>query len=690
MKPTFVPTEDGLEIIDRIERHRYRLTMHTAVSPESVGCNQIQYPIDAAVSVTADKITLPTNELVHVRDRTGTMVAEIRPAEQTVLPEATYTLELSTPLKLYIRLESSVHIYSDAERTHIALDEATEAVIGARSYHTRPAGTITTSAKPTDVMQAVSAFGSALKTTTPEQSYPTLRGHPPALELGSKLHIPDNLERLDTGIRIEIPPTLSHVLSITTLSYYLGANVVSSSTPKLVTTDGYTHEFSDNDSFDSNVTEVLKQIFFLDCLVRTEGTSPSPLYEREVSEPIVDFDIADVYEQPLAARIETYLKVPFETIEPYIPDWRLETKLKPTAETIEFLPFVANDLAIVRVQDHVEDISPTARKKTAAIEEFTRADSTRSSQSSRGEGAQSTSDIQSRVQTIQQCWSSNDTSDITSTVPLSAFQNSIGRNPRKDPIEINVICNDPSMREELISVHSTYGDRKELPFDVTIHHDLTTDEFKRVLAQQSDFLHYIGHIDKDGFQCQDGKLDAESVKSVGARAFLLNACQSHDQGLALVEAGSIGGIVTLSEVVNSGAVDVGSMIARLLNRGFPLYAALDITRKESIVGEQYRIVGNGITAIAQSKMGAPNVCSVIRDNNGISIEMKTYTAAGTGIGGVFTPYLDTIGTYYLSPGKTERIPVTKTQLERLFSLDEIPVLIDGAIQWSKDIGVTDL
>jgi hypothetical protein len=35
-----------------------------------------------------------------------------------------------------------------------------------------------------------------------------------------------------------------------------------------------------------------------------------------------------------------------------------------------------------------------------------------------------------------------------------------------------------------------------------------------------DFLHYIGHIDADGFECRDGRLDVRTLDRVGVDAFL--------------------------------------------------------------------------------------------------------------------------------------------------------------------------
>ncbi len=684
MKPRFNATADGLEIIDPIERHRYQFTTHEEVSPVPVDCDQIPYPIGAAVEVTTEMLTLSTRDTVYVHDEDGTML-EVGPHEQRLLPDGSYVLDLSLPLKVYVHIESPVHIYSDPERTHVALDDTTRAVIGARSYHTRPAETITTTADPADVMQAVSTFGSALKTTAPDRSYPTLRGHPPAIWLGDELAIPDSiLPPPEDVVRIEVPPTLRHVFVVTPLAYYLGAAVVPGPEPRLCTDSGYTHAFETDggDGFESAVARVLKQVFFLDCIVRTEGPIQLPLNERQTIEPILEFDIEAVYDQPRDRQLETYLQQSASTLQPYLPEWQLENIVPATPESVEFLPFIADDLAVIKTADDTESATTVSPACSQAIEEFTRGDFVRRSRTGSG-GVPSTT--KSPHQTITQRWTGIHSSPITSTTPLSAFHHGIDRTPRDDPIRIDVICNEDDMHAELETVNEVYGTHTELPFDVTVHDDLTTTELSDVLSQATDFCHYIGHIDADGIQCSNGKLDTSSLETVGAKAFVLNACQSHNQGIDLVEAGSIGGIVTLADVVNDGAVSVGSTIARLLNRGFPLYAALDIARQETVVGEQYRLVGDGFTTIAQSETRVPTVCSITQDDDELCVELGMYVGTGTGIGGLFSPHIESTDSYYLLPRNTGTIRMTREEFEELVTAESFPLLFENEIYWDESV-----
>ncbi|MFB1063400.1 hypothetical protein [Natrinema sp. H-ect4] len=617
------------------------------------------------------------------------MVAKVPPSEQVDLSHGEYTLDISGPMKVYAKVDSSVDIYSDSEQTYVNLGDSTQVILGARSFHERPAGTITTTTDPEDVMAAVSAFGSALKTTTPERTYPTLRGHPPRLEIGDDLHIPNKFDREEIGIRIEVPATLQNTFIAAPLAYYLGADVVPGTSPELITESGYRYSFDCGNGFDTAVKQVLKQVFFLDCVVRTEGTTPFPLHEREMVESVLEFEPEVAYDQPLVERVETFLDVPYSTLQPYLPNWQLETQFEPTAEYIEFLPFVTNDLAVVKVQDQSDSssvIDPAAKK---AVNEFTRDSSdfvrSASSQNIRGNKAISISNNLPQLPTILQSWTGIDNTEITSTVPLVSYESSIGRTPKDGPIEIEVICNDNDMREELESVNGTYGTRKELPFETTIHYDLTTSALAEVLARDSDFLHYIGHIDTEGFQCSDGKLNAATVDTVGAKAFLLNACQSHEQGLHLIKAGSIGGIVTFGNVVNSGAVSIGSLIAQLLNLGFPLYGALDITRQENVLGQQYRMVGDARTTIAQSETRIPNVCLVNDEKEDTRADVVPYISAEIRRGGVFFPYLEPVDLYSVIPHRIEKVSVTNAQLEDFYSEGEFPVLLNGEVQWSGEL-----
>ncbi|APX97309.1 hypothetical protein [Natronorubrum daqingense] len=690
MKPKFKRTNDGIVIIDPIERHRYRLITQTTVSPTPVRTARLEYPVDAAVEISTNTITLPTNKHVYIRDESGAMVAEAKPPNPTSMPAGQYTLELSASLKIYLEATGSAYVYFDADQTHIAFGDETRVVVGARSYHTRPAQQITTTTAPTDVMTAVSAFGSALKTLEADRSYPTLRGHPPSLKIGDEVAIPDSLDTPDTGVEITIQPTHRQLFPVVSLAYYLGASVVPGPSPQLTTDRGFEYPLDTGESFERTVGRVLKHVFFLDCIVRTAGITPLPLAERPAVESHLPFDIDALYDEPLAVQLERYLEVPHSVIADHIPEWRLEVHCRPTPDRAPFLPFIANDLAIVQTTDSNTTHQSTSTQQRRAVADFTRSGTTENRHERSGNESSSES-IPTTGKTVQQVWQRASESTLRSTTPLSAFYNNVDRRPGADPIEIDVVCTDERMSDELETVNGVYGTHEELPFDVTVSYDVTVAELEEILSSNGDFFHYIGHIDTGGFQCTDGVLSAETVDEVGVKAFILNACQSHEQGIHLIESGSVGGITTRGDVVNNGAINVGGVVARLLNHGFSLYAALNLARKESTVAGQYQIVGDGTTTIAQPTTGVPALC-VFHDGitdpvsaDEFTVSLETYEGAGTKKGSVVTSHLEPITSYYLHPKRIESVSATPQQLEDFLRLKETPLLVDDEIRWSDDV-----
>ncbi|WP_226377468.1 hypothetical protein [Haloterrigena turkmenica] len=622
--------------------------------------------MDSAVEITTSGFEIPSSNVVYVRDSNWTLIDEVRLNEQLDLPEKEYIIDISTGIKLYATAKSEVHIQNKDRNTVIRFGERTPITVSARSHHTRPATTISTTAEPTDVMEAISMFGSALKTTGSERSYPTLRGHPPTITVDNELNIPDELTLPNTGVRIEVPPTLRHAFVVAPLAYYLAATVVPGPKPRLVTDSGFSCSLESKDGFNSVVSRVIRQIFLLDCIVRTEGTTPIQLYERQELESVLDFNIEDIYGQPLENQLEAYLSTPFAEIASYIPEWRLKTDLKEIPEHVEFLPFIVAGLGTISVEQDASAPTQIAFDGTSA----------------------NTTD-ESETVTASQSWHDGHT-EITSTILLSAFENGIDQTPRDGPLEIVVVCNDQAMRDELLSVYSSYGNRDDLPFDITVFQDLTTAELEEVLSRKSDFLHYIGHIDSDGFRCSNGQLDAANVEKIGAKAFLLNACQSHDQGLQLIEAGSISGIVTLDTVANKEAVRIGRTISNLLNYGYSLYAALDITRMETNLGNQYHVIGDGKKTITQPETGLWSIYAIDTDSGSATISIKSYSGNQEQKGSLFIPYLNSIDEYYISPNQIGPISVEKPQLVKFINSDRFPVLLDGQFQWSNEIKLSDL
>lgn len=262
-----------------------------------------------------------------------------------------------------------------------------------------------------------------------------------------------------------------------------------------------------------------------------------------------------------------------------------------------------------------------------------------------------------------------------------AFYNRLGRTPSDDDIDITVVCNAAEMGQESNIINEVYGSRDELPFDVSIHRDLSVQELQAVLEDDTDFLHYIGHIDAGGFECSNGRFDASSMNETGVDVFLLNACTSYEQGKHLIKAGSIAGVVTLQDVINSGAERVGKTLARLLNEGFPLVVALKIARSQSIMGGHYLVIGDGSIDIAQPKGFLPNLCNITKLRDHWRLQWITYPTYEHGIGTVSTPFIEGCDEYYLASGDNGEFDLTDDELDEFLQLGEGPIKMGSELTW---------
>ena len=257
-------------------------------------------------------------------------------------------------------------------------------------------------------------------------------------------------------------------------------------------------------------------------------------------------------------------------------------------------------------------------------------------------------------------------------------------------IRVLVVCNDPKMSEEN-AVGDIYGMREWVEFDITTHEGLATDELAALLREDVDFLHYIGHVDDDGIRCADGHLDARTLSEVNVGAFLLNACQSYQQGRAMVDAGALGGVVTLTEVLNRTATEIGRTVAHFLNQGFSLLSMLDLLEESHRLAQRYMVVGDGNVSLVESESGTPYSASIAKsDDAEYQVELSGYPSRNYHIGTLFRTYIDEEGQFYLNSGTFDSFSVTAERLGEFLNMQAFPVKFDQELYWSNDLNVFDL
>ena len=695
----FEPTADppGITVLDQVEQLQYQLFTPETVSPTTIPADELHFAAGSGLRVESEEIGVHSGVAVVVRDENGDMLAEIDHLERESFAEGKYIIELCAQIKTYLEVSGPVEIHRDMLETRCVFDTTAEIDVGFLSRHTQPAATVTTTPDPIDMMAAISTFGSALKTTSPERSFPLNRGHPPQIEIGGSLDIPESLEPPETGIRVEVPPRRDTIYPVATLAYYLGAEVVPGQAPRLVTDHGFEYTFDHPHGFETDVGQTLKRLFLLDCVTRTAGKHKIEMHERRVLDRRLDLDWEDLYDIPLARRLESYLAVPDTLLDDQIPEWRLTVHVEPTAETARQLPFVVDDLGIVRTANGPTP-AVTASEPTDKLTRAPPADGDVLTRSPSGAvDTRSTSgsiDEMSFVEpeqtdSFEQAWIGDNVPIGASKLVIEAFRNRLDREVTEGDISITIVLNDERMHEERTLVNQAYGTRDDLPFDVVIKEALTTAELRQTLKTDCNFLHYIGHIDDNGFECVDGRLDVSTLDNTGVDAFLLNACHSYHQGLSLVRAGAIGGIVTLTEIVSDRAVHIGETIAHLLNTGFPLRAALTIAQEEHILGGQYIVVGDGGMAVSQPKSQIPNLLDIKPVEEEVDVTVQTSVTDSFALGSLFRPHLS--DEFFLSSGEIGTFRVSKEELADFLNQENVPVrTCENELDWSFDVDPTNL
>ncbi|TKX49036.1 caspase family protein [Halorubrum sp. ASP121] len=701
---------DGITVTDHIENTQFEVYTDRPVEPRRRPESDHYFPVDASVAIETGSIEIPRVAVVETRAGDGTLLTH---GDCYTMPDGTYHVGINpAPTKLYLTFDAGFSVSTTDRTTRIDLDAPGTVGLGFRSLHQTPAGTITTPTDPESLMDAVSLLGSALQTTSPERSFPTLRGHPPLIEPGDEFRVPERVEPVDSGVRIVVPPEYRYLYPVVSLAYYFAADVVPGDDPRMEG-DGWTYPLEPG--FEARTAQVLRQSFHMDCLARTEGFYPVDLHERETTD--LDLDWGRLYDLPLAERLGEYLDVPFADVEPELPQWTLTTDVRPDPGNVEMLPFVAGELSIVRSPETVTPVEDdggagvgflggpdrsSARATRREVpaggglgdDEFVRggasAAATRGADASaeRGAVAAQTDFVRPEpVDTVEHAWVGDGVPLDANKATLDAYHRRlVTEEVEQSRISVLVVCNDAQMREEG-KVANLYGLRDMVQFDIEVRHSLTREEMRDVLASDVDFLHYIGHVDDRGMQCADCYLDlTDEDLEIKVSAFLLNACQSYQQGEALVHRGSRGGIVTLSDVANSPATKLGRIIARLMNSGFNLRTALHVAKRELITGHQYIVVGDGGTTVCQSRSGIAVVFGISEQGTeSYNLSADFYPNGNHGVGSLSWLSLPVTEDNHYVPTQLTVEDVPAKELTDLLDLELLPVFYSDELVWSDNL-----
>jgi len=711
---SFVPTDDppGVRVADLLSGRQYSLRTSTtgAPDPSPVDADAIPFPVSGAVAVETDAIRVADEYSAYVRDADGDLVAFVDLDERKRIPPGDHYVELTTPVKTYLGVREGFDCAVDPDPdatagTRLELDAPGRVAIGARPWRVSPEYELVVGDDAESLLHALSYLGSALHTRSPERSFPTLRGHPPAIRVGDGFDVPDDLSKPHSGVRIEAPPTLPAAYAVAPLAFYLAAEVVPGDRFAVRTDDGF--EYAPTTAGDGTgragtgghavaeaAHDALERCLVFDCLVRTEGYYPIDLQERRDFEAAMsdlddghdvhfDLDFAALYDASLAERTATALELPREPIEAVAPRWPVAAVVEPGPAATEALPSLLDKLATVRAADPPRYSGDEARGH--ALRNF----------ASPGDGPFRSASL---VFDGQEVFVDLPDADADRTiwvgegVPFDAAKfRRAGyehRQRRADELtdatlRVDVVSTEAEMDEELEAAKEAYAFREDREVDPRFHRRLSSGQLRDLIESGTDFLHFIGHATPEGLTCFDGDLDVATVDRSRVDAFCLNACESYRQGKLLVERGSVGGIVTYRDVSDGIAATVGPAIARLLEEGFPLGVAREVLRATTNVGGQYAVVGDESVVLAQPAGGPPFVRDVTETAEGYRVRLPSFAASASrfGIGALMTYSVGPTGRQYLVSGTAGPFDLAENEFREFAEEGNGPLVVDDELRW---------
>lgn len=641
----------------------------------------IPRPIDGAIVGVASELRLPAGH-VSVRNEREEDHLELGDDRGPLeLDDGRYLIDISTALKTYVGFDGKATVRKTADFGSVILEfpERRSLTLGFRSRHQRPAATITTRPSPAGLATALSHVHSSIKTTSPDRSFPTLRGHPPRLRVGDRTSVPEELidETSETGIEFVVPPDWGTLYVLAPLVYYLQATVSIGDleTPRLQAHScDVDHELPSTPELQDETASLLRHVFYLDCLVRNSGPYGSDIAEMTALDEN-GLNAGEVYRQSPAQRLSEYLSVPREMISPYIPDWHLSTYVSPDSSRVRSLPYLLDNMSLIYLPE-------TTELSGSELLERSLSDFYRLSQDT------TVADVEVVKPSLGHGrvhgWLADGIPIEVFKATHAAFENRLDYLERAGgDVDVVVVLNDDDMAGERDTTADVYRERaEELPMSVTVRRNLRRDKLTTVFQEHNAFVHYIGHCEESGLRCPDGTLGASDIAACNTQTFFLNACGSYHEGMELVNRGAVAGAVTFNEVLDKQAATVGTTFARLLVQGFSFGRSIQLARRRIMAGKDYAVVGDGTYSLTQSESLVPHLYHVERTDSGFELTCDALTTRTTG------------GIYYLHLGNQRRQFLYGTESQYQISRDELldflgrtngPVMYEDSFLWPSEL-----
>jgi hypothetical protein len=649
---------DAGEVVCRIDTSGWR---------ESRSGPSVDPPVEAAISGQVSELRFPPGRV----DLAG--APETEPLATGGGPvhvaDGADILRIDAGVRAYLAPGGDATVTRLPRGTDVSFSGTAPVTVGVQS--SGPDHTITVPGRPHGVATALTYASAAHETDGPSRSDPSRRPHPPAIERGDTVDVPDAVREAtsETGIELRVPPNLDALFVLAPLAYYLGARVeIESRDAPILTGPGVRRTLPALPRLQAEAASLLYRTVTLDCLLRNaRGERPSGKSSRLLDSVGIDPTLGD---RPLAERLAAYVEAPFGTIEPSLPEWHLSMYVTPRPGNVSALPHVLDRLAFVYLPDATE--LEREERLRRSLEDFYRSPDAPT--------------VEPLLPDLNRGrihgWMADGVPIDAFTFLPEAYENRRRQPPAcRDRTDVTVVLNDEAMSAEATAIARLYEERADdLGIDARVRRGLDRESLSAVLSRPAALFHYVGHCDREGLRCPDGHLSVEDVERSRARVFFLNACGSYHQGEALVQQGSVAGAVTLRPVLDEQATRVGTAFAQLVTRGLTVERSLRVACRRAIMNKDYGVVGDGSYALRTAPESRTGIATVARAGGDFQVTVENGSARS--IGAYVAPIL--AGDPPLS-GEQRRTSMSRAELCAFLDRRDLPVIYGNEYYWSDDL-----
>ena len=707
----FSRTTSGFRVVDSdgtITRFETDGWAETATAPSVVEtlAERVDGPDEPAAVAAAETRGLTTERVqVEAVDlETETYQTFDSTMSELSLPPGSYLVRILAPVRTFLRVDCAVRFSRPvSNRVSVEFGEPTAVSVGFERSVDEPTGAVTVPRTVEGVATALETFSAGAEITDPNRSWPSVRDSAPRVAFGSETTVSQSVrERLDgdTGVTLTLPRDLQTVLTSATLAYYLGATVevVDGATPQLdldgrsvslgpsgplSTHDDVTHPGGET-GYASRAARVLEAAFFGDSLVRGVGPYADPV-SAATKLSRVGVDPERLYDAPLAERVARYLDAPLAPVVAELPDWHLSISVAPTYESLDVLARTVHRLPV--------PVPP--RGHTLSTEEVVDGDWER--RRPRADGGYCVDDGGAgdppqpfpprRVAAAHDCgtvhgWCGPGQPVTAFDAVPAGFRNRDRYADGAETLSVLAVSSGVDEHAELQRAVNHYDRRREdLGLEVTTLTEPTVAELARAFERGTDLLHLVGHCEPGGIACADGVFSPTTLRESNARTFFLNACDSYDDGVTLVERGSVAGVVTCRDVLDGMATGVGATFAGLLASGFSVAGATQTARHEALVDADYLGVGDGTHVVSQSDDILPPRYEVTRvDDDRYAVTIRNFSPVYAGAQLVHAR-IDADAGPRLN-GQRRRYEMDRAEFETFLDNNTGPYVYRGQVLWA--------